>query len=118
MDAYHAPYRKHTRYWTRLLLLLRLILFLIFAINANGSESVNLVAVSSVSLALLAAQRRVYAHWLKDFLESSFFLNLGIFSAATFYLKEESDSQDDKSCILSKVSIGIAFITFLGILLY
>ena len=64
-------------------------------------------------------QRRVYEHWLKDVLESSFILNLGIFSVATFYLKEESDSQDDKSqCILSNVSVGIAFVTFLGILLF
>ena len=95
MDAYHAPYRKHTRYWTGLLLLSRLGLFLTFTIN--GSERTDLVAVTSVSIALLAIQRRVYEHWVKDVLESSFILNLGIFSVATFYLKEESDSQDDKS---------------------
>ena len=112
MDAYHAPYRKHTRYWTGLFLLSRLGLFLTFAINANGSESVNLLAVSSVSITLLAIHRRVYEHWCKDLLESSFILNLG-----TFYLKEESE--DAKSqLILSNVSIGIAFITFIGILLF
>ena len=60
MDAYHAPYRKHTRYWTGLLLISRLGLFLTFAINANGSESVNILAISSVSIALLAIQKRVY----------------------------------------------------------
>ena len=117
MDAYHAPYRKHTRYWTGLLLLSRLGLFITFTIN--GNESANLVAVCSVSIALLAIQRRVYEHWLKDILESSFILNLGIFSVATFYLKEESDSRDDTGQhILSSVSVGIAFITFLGILLF
>ena len=91
MDAYHAPYKKHTRYWTGLLLLSRLGLFLTFAINANGSESINILAASSVSLALLAIHRRVYEQWWKDLLESSFILNLGIFSVTTFYLKEESD---------------------------
>ena len=117
MDAYHAPYRKHTRYWTGLLLLSRLGLFLTFAINANGSEGVNLLAISSVSLALLAIQRRVYENRWKDLLESSYILNLGIFSVATFYLNEES--QDDKNqLILSNISVGIAFITFLGILLF
>ena len=117
MDAYHAPFRKHTRYWTGLLLITRLGLFLTFTIN--GNESANLVAVCSVSIALLAIQRRVYEHWLKDVLESSFILNLGSFSVTTFYLNEESDSQDDKlQRILSSVSIGIAFITFLGILLF
>jgi hypothetical protein len=118
MDAYHAPYRKHTRYWTGLLLLSRLGLFLTFAINANGSENVNLVAVSSVSLALLAIQRRVYEHiyrW-KDLLESFFILNLGIFSVATFYLKEES--KNASQFIVSSISVGIAFISFIAILTY
>jgi hypothetical protein len=116
MDAYHAPYRKHTRYWTGLLLLSRLGLFLTFAINANGSESVNLVAVSSVTLALLAIQRRVYEQRWKDLLESFFILNLGIFSVATFYLKEES--KNASQFIVSSISVGIAFITFAGILTY
>ena len=118
MDAYHAPYRKHTRYWTGLLLLSQLGLFLTFAINTNGSESVNILAVSSISIALLAIQRRVYRHWLKEVLESSFLLNLGIFSVATFYLKEESKDDDNSQFILSSISVGVAFITFLGILLF
>ena len=48
---------------------------------------------------------------------SGVILYLGIFSVATFYLNEES--QDDKNqLILSNISIGTAFITFLGILLF
>jgi hypothetical protein len=83
---YHAPYRKHTRYWTGLLLFSRLGLFLTFTIN--GSESVNLVAVSSVSIALLAIQRKISEHWLKYALESSFILNLGIFSVTVNILSQ------------------------------
>ena len=116
MDAYHAPYRKHTRYWTGLLLLSRFGLFLTFAINANGSESINLVAVSSISLALLAIQRRVYEQRWKDLLESFFILNLGIFSVATFYLKEES--KYSSQFFVSSISIGIAFIALMGIITY
>ena len=85
MDAYHALYRKHTRYWTGLLLLSRLGLYLTFAINANGSESINILAVSSITVALLAIKLRVYEDLYKDLLESSFILNLGIFSVPTFY---------------------------------
>ena len=115
MDAYHAPYRKHTRYWTGLLLLSRLSLFLTFA---NDSESVNIAAVVSVSVALLAMRFRVYEHFYNDVLESSFILNLGIFSAATFYIKEKSEDATKSQLILSSISVGIAFITFIRILIF
>ena len=114
MDAYHAPYRKHTRYWTGLLLLSRLGLFLTFA---NNGESVNIAAVSSVAVALLAIRFRVYEHFYNDVLESSFILNLGIFSMATSYLNEKSGDANSQ-LILSSISVGIAFITFIGILLF
>ena len=114
MDAYHAPYQKHTRYWTGLLLISRLGLFLMFA---NDSESVNITTVSSVSVALLAIRFRVYEHFYNDILESSYILNLGIFSVATFYLKEKSEDANSQ-LILSSISVGIAFITFIGILIF
>ena len=112
MDAYHAPHRKHTRYWTGLLLITRLGLFLSFA---NDSESVNTAAVASVTVALLAVRFRVYEHFYNDVLESSFILNLGIFSVATFYLNEKSEDKTKSQLILSSIS---AFITYLGILLF
>ena len=108
MDAYHAPYKKHTRYWTGLLLIERLGLFLTFAVNANGSESINILAVSSVAITLLAMKLRVYKCLHNDILES-FILNLGIFSVATFYLKEESDSKIRNQLLLSNISCFLHF---------
>ena len=57
----------------------------------------------------------MYEHWYKDLLESSFILNLGFFSVATFYLEEESKDANECQFIVSSISIGIAFI---GILIY
>ena len=42
---------------------------------------------------------------------------MGIFSVATFYLKEES-KDDNNQFILLSIFVGIAFMTFLGILLF
>ena len=117
MDAYHAPYTEQARYWTGLLLLTRLGLFLTFAINANGSESINILAVSSISLVLLSFKRRVYEHWWKDLLESSFILNLGILSVVAFYLNEEAEDSNSQ-LIFSSISVAFAFITFIGIVLF
>ena len=110
MDAYHAPYTKEARYWTGLLLLSRLGLFLTFAINTFGNNGVNILAVATVSAALLAIKRRVYEDWVKDILESSFILNLCIFSVATFYLYEEFDEDTKSQHMPSFVSIGVALL--------
>ena len=115
MDAYHAPFRKHTRYWTGLLLLSRLGLFMTFAINATGSDSVNLLAISSVAAALLAMKGRVYTQYGNDILESSFILNLCILSVATFYLK---DNGRQSQLLLSSLSVGTTFVTFAGLLFF
>ena len=117
MDAYYAPYKKHTRYWTGLLLWSRMGLFLTIAINVLGSDRVNILAISSATAALLAIKGRVYEDWWKDILESSFHFNLIIFSTATFYLKEEGKGRQSQ-LILSSISVGTAFITFIGILLF
>ena len=53
----------------------------------------------------------------KDHLESFLILNLGIFSVAIFYLKEESEDANSQ-LILSSISVGISFTTFLGILIF
>ena len=117
MDAYYAPYKNHTRYWTGLLLWSRMGLFLTIAINVLGSDRVNILAISSATAALLAIKGRVYEDWWKDILESSFHFNLIIFSTATFYLKEEGKGTQSQ-LILSNISVGMAIITFVGILLF
>ena len=115
MDAYYAPYRKNTRYWTGLLLLARGGLFLTFASNTIGSGSVNLLAISLVATALAIMKGRVYEKHYNDILESSFILNLCIFSVATFYVREE---RSGSQYILSSISVGAAFITFIGIITF
>lgn len=58
--------------------------------------------------------------YYNDLLESSFLLNLCIFSVATFYVSEEvtGDRQSRIQNILSGISIGIAFAYFIGILVF
>ena len=120
MDAYYAPYKKHTRYWTGLLLVSRMGLYLTFAINALGNESINILAITSISAALLALKGRVYEHWFNDVLESVFLLDLCILSIATYYVKKDIDNsvEFESQVILSTISVSTAVVTFIGILLY
>ena len=117
MDDNYAPFRKETRYWPGFLLLVRCALFLTFAFNVLGYASVNLLAITSVTAGLASIawiRNRIYNELRNDILEASFFFNLCIFSVATYHVKETGGSQ----VWAANVSVGVAFVTFLIILLY
>ena len=118
LDAYHAPYTNKHRYWTGLMLLLRLVLFLISAGNALGDPSVNLLAVGSTCAAILTLptifSTRIYKTWSLGLLETSFILNLAILAMAILYTRLTGGSQN----AVTFTSVGIAFATFTGIVVY
>ena len=81
LDTYHAPYKPKHQYWTGLLLLLHCALFLAFAFNISGNDSVNLLVISSTAFGIIvgfALSGMVYKSWYLHALEVSFILNLGI----------------------------------------
>ena len=105
LDAYHAPSTNKHRYWTGLMLLLRLVLFL----NALGDPSVNLLAVGSTCAAILTLptifSTRIYKTWSLGLLETSFILNLAILAMAILYTRLTGRSQN----AVTFTSVGIAF---------
>ena len=109
LDAYHAPYTDKHRHWTGLMLLLRFVLFLI-------SAEANLLAIISITAAMLPIilGSRVYKTWSLGLLETSFIFNLNILAAATLYLRLRGGNQNAATF----TSIGIAFATFTGIVIY
>ena len=126
MDAYHAPYKKNSRHWIGVFLLARCGLFLTFALDATGldDQHLNLLIIISVIAILSIIKGRVYEKWYNDFLESSFLLNLCLLSVATIYVQSEKPSTDkpqdiiDNQVIVSTLSVGIAFIFFIGIMIF
>ena len=125
MDAYHGPYKKNERHWIGLFLLARCTLFLTFIFDAAGldNHNLNLLIITSVTAGLSIIKGRVYEKWYNDFLESSFLLNLSILSIATFYVQSTECSGNpceviEHQSIVSSVSVGIAFIYFIGIVVF
>ena len=116
LDAYHAPYTDKHRYWTGLMLLLRLVLFLISAVNALGDPSVNLLAIGSITGAILPIilGSTIYKTWILALLETSFILNLVILCLASLYIRSTGGNQN----AATSTSIGMAFATFIGIVIY
>ena len=117
LDTYHAPYKLKHRYWTGMLLVVRCALFTIFAFNISGDDSVNLLATCSIAFGIFgwfALSNLVYKSWYLNALELSSILNLGMLAAATYHVNQSGGSQ----AAVAYTSVGIAFLTFVGIVTY
>ena len=92
MDSYHTPYKAKHRYWPGLLLVLRFVLFLVFAVNPQQDPNTNLLAIFGVAgiIHLWAwVSGGVYKYWCLDVLEGSFVLNLFMLTAAIMFVTRE-----------------------------
>ena len=119
LDAYHAPYRDQHRYWTGMMLCLRCTLLLVFAFNTRADPSLNLLVIGTAVIGLLTLTHftgLIYKKWYLDVFEISFILNLGILAGATYYVKLAVVPVSQAA--VAYTSVGIAFATFIGVLLY
>ena len=120
MDSYHAPYKAKHRYWPGLLLVLRFVLLLAFAIELTPQQdrtSINLLSILVVAgtLQLWAwISGGVYRNWCLDALEGSFSLNLIILASTTSYVNHSGGNQ----LAVGYTFVSIALITFIVILAY
>ena len=117
MDSYHAPYKAKHRYWTGLLLVLRFVLLLVFALNLQEEHSINLLAIlvtNGLVVAWAWVGGGIYRNWCLDALECSFALNLIILAAATFNVNHSNQNQ----LVVGYTSVSIAFATFIGIFVF
>ena len=122
MDAYHAPYNFKYRYWTGLLLLVRVALYLVASIIQNmfADAKVNLVFTTLLvtGICILRGYLKIsllYKKWPLDILELTFYFNTIIFSVATLYVR--GSGRGDQSTIAA-LSVSITLVIFASIVLY
>ena len=117
-DAYTGPYKDKHRYWTGLLLLVRVVLFLIFSMNIRGSANINLLAIIVTVLTLFMHSilaGSVYKKWYLNMIEYSLFLNLGVLASATLYT---STVIGQGQTAVAYTSVSIAFVLFIIIVVF
>ena len=114
LEPYHAPYRFNHRYWTGLLLFARVILYLVFALNASDDPSVNFLAISLLIVAILFLRShtgRIYKSSMFDWLELLCQLNAGLFSVLQLYLlKSGSDLIIDVTAYITGIITFVALL--------
>ena len=85
-DSYAGPYKDRYRMWTGLLLVTRTVLLIFFSCDITGSPHTNSFIILMTSLTLLMLSTRgIYKKWPYDFLETFFYVQLGIFSGGSIY---------------------------------
>ena len=118
MDPYGGPYKDKYQFWTGLLLVVRVLLFLAFAFNSSGNPALNLLLVAISATALLCLQLAffsgVYKRKILDILEALFLVNLGIVASATLFVQLVNGNLN----IPTFISITISLTIFTLILLY
>ena len=119
LEPYHAPYVHEHRYWTGLLLLVRVTLYIIAAINVSNDPAVNLLAIGGIMVGIIVLKgslkrNKIYKRWPLELIEMICYLNLTFVCLISFYLLESGTGQT----IVGYVSGFITFTLFVGILLY
>jgi predicted outer membrane repeat protein len=112
IDTYHAPYKKQTRYWTGLLLFVRILLFTVHAISRELTPIV-ITAITAVLLSMAWMHKGIYERCLNDLLEAFFLVNLCIFAAIT-----DRNIGSFRQAEVGYCVIGAALIVFGCIILY
>ena len=87
IETYHTPYTPKHRYWTGLLLIARVVLYLIAAVNVSNNPYIALTAITftmcCIILLKVSLGIRVYRKWPVDMLETFFYLHLLFLSIFT-----------------------------------
>ena len=118
MEMYVIPYTPTHRYWTGLLLLIRVSIYLVSAFNPSSDPRITLSStifiLSFLFLYIAMFGVRMYKHWLINAMETLTYFNLIALSIFTWYITDAEGNQE----AVTNVSVGITFVQLLAVLLY
>ena len=116
LEPYYAPYTFKHRYWTGLLLLIRIILYTASALNVSRDPGVDLLVTGVVMVSLLLLKGclgnngRIYRKWPVDVLETICHMNLIFLSFASFYTLEANKDQTVVAYISGTITLALLLV--------
>ena len=118
MEIYHVPYTPKHRYWTGLLLLIRVSIYLVSAFNPSGDPRVTLSAttfiMSSLVVYIATFGIRVYKNRFINAVETLTYFNIIALSIFTWYTIDADTNQT----AVTNISVGITFIQLIAVIIY
>ena len=120
LEPYHAPYNSRHRYWTGLLLLVRVILYIISAVNISNNPDINLLVIGIVMSMLLLLKGmlsfQIYKRWLTEILELVCYFNIILFCLAKLFIIIKATKRDQ--AIIAYVSGSIMIVLFVAVCVF
>ena len=121
LEPYHAPYTFKHRYWTGLLLFVRVILYIISAVNIGDDPRVNLLAIGLILSGVVILKKgidsnRVYRHWPVDVLEMACYFNIISLTFVRMFFVETKESKS--YFIATYISVAVTFVLLMMVLLF
>ena len=118
MEVYHIPHVPKHRYWTGLLLLARVGVYLVSAFNPSGDPRVTLLATTFVISCLIVYiatfSVRIYKNRYINIMETLTYFNIMALSIFSWYTVDADTNQT----ILTNMSVGVTFIQLVVIIVY
>ena len=118
IEMYHAPYNLEYRYWTGLLLLVRVILYFVAAVNVSGDPRVIYLTLLFILGGLMTGKwvlkNNLNKIWQNDLLEGIIYVNLLIFAAFSWYTFEAGKNQS----IAIHFSVAVTLILPIAVIVY
>ena len=118
METYLVPYTPRHRYWTGLLLLVRVSIYLVSSFNPSGDPRIILSAtnfiMSSLLLYIATFGVRMYKNRFINTMETLTYFNIIALSIFTWYTIDADTNQ----AAVTNISVGITFIQLIAVIVY
>ena len=117
LEIYHVPYAAKHRYWTGLLLFVRVILYLVSAFNPSGDPRLTLLStafiVSFLFLYIAIFGVWMYKNWYINAMETLTYFNIIAVSIVTLY---SLGSTNISQTAVTNVSVAIIFAQMIAVI--
>ena len=121
LDAYQGPYNDKFRFWTGLLLLARLVLFVVYTANFKNDFSMSFfwtIAITALLIAVLL-RKSVYRHQIANRIELLCLFNIMILCSVNWLTnKTIYEEWTPIGPATTYTSVAVIILTFLFIILY
>ena len=115
VDAYTGPFNERHRYWTGLLLLVRLALMFIFTYTSGSMNYINnyMIIVCEFILTSSVLKSNTYQKQINNLYEKCFHINLGILCLGNSVISQSSYKQYISSITI--ISVAVCMLLFIVI---